>query len=141
MHLKVIVLSVFSLIIALTFNSCSDNSQRTFYDKKLKQQKLNCLKFIPKKDDKLEQYLSTLYHFDKNCKYLLTLSYKSDIVCHSTYNVPQKVNLAFPSAFINLEVRNGMNLEYSYYKDLTHQADKDDVKDAFEALKDDILKK
>jgi len=141
MHLKMSVQSVFSLLFALVLlNSCSNNAQRTFYDKTLKTNKLTCLSFAKKDNSNLEKELEKLYKFDKNCPYTLQISYSSDIVCHSTYNVPQKVNSSFPSAFLTLEVRKGFNIEYSYYIDLTSNPTTSDLKDAFETLKSDILK-
>jgi len=141
MHLKMSVQSVFSLLFALMLlNSCSDNAQRTFYDKTLKTNKLICLNLEKKDNSKLENALEKFYKFDKNCPYTLKISYNSGIVCHSTYNVPQKVNSSFPSAFLTLSVRKGLDIKYSYYIDLTANPTVSDLKEAFETLKSDVLK-
>ena len=137
MHIKLIALSAFSLFF---LTSCDDsNVLVNFYDKQLKSKKLNCLSYIPESNNTLDTALTKLYKFSKECPYTLELSYKSNIVCHSPYNVPLKVNSNFPSAYIKLEVRKGYKLEYSYYKDLTHKANLTDLKDAFDRLKSDIL--
>jgi len=141
MHLKMSVQSVFSLLFALVLlNSCGNSAQRTFYDKTLKTNKLTCLNFIKKDNSSLEKELEKLYKFDKNCPYTLKISYNSNIVCHSTYNVPKKVNSSFPSAFLTLSVRKGLDIKYSYYIDLTANPTIGDLKEAFETLKSDILK-
>jgi len=133
--LKIFVPIVYSVLLS----SCDKDAQVTFYDKSLKNNKITCLSFIPK-DNPLDKELTKLYNFNQNCPYRLELSYKSNIVCNSPYNAPQKAITEFPNAFITLEVKKGFSLEYSYYKDLTHKPTIDDLKDGFERLKKDILK-
>ncbi len=134
------VQSVFSLFtIAFLISGCSDDAQINYYDKSLKTQKLKCISYTPESNNTLDLKLAKLYKFNKNCPNRLSLSYKSGIVCHSPYNVARKVNSNFPSAYITLEVRSGFKLRYSYYKDLTGKATINDLKDAFNRLKDDIL--
>ncbi len=135
MHLKRFALIACSLLVT----ACDDGSYVNFYNKNLKEHKISCLSYIPASNGKLDKALQKLYKFSKNCPYRVELSYKSDIVCHSPYNVPQKVNSNFPSAYIKLEVKKGFKLQYSYYKDLTSKPDTDDLKTAFERLKRDIL--
>ena len=134
------VQSVFNLL-ALTFIlfGCSNDAKINYYDKSLKNKKLTCISYTPESNSTLDLELSKLYKFSKNCPNKLTLSYKSDIVCHSPYNVSSKVNSNFPSAFITLEVRKGFKIRYSYYKDLTGKATISNLKDSFNRLKDDIL--
>ncbi len=139
MHLKSIVQIVSSLLFAALLSGCGREAEVNFYDKSLKEQSLECLQFNPKNNSNLEQNLEKLYHFNNRCKYNLELSYKSDIVCTSPYNAALKNTTNFPNAYIKLEVRNGMRLLYSYYKDLSHKPTVDDLKEAFERLKDDIL--
>ena len=134
------VQSVFNIFaIAFLLSGCSDNAQINYYDKSLKTKKLKCISYSPESNNTLDLELSKLYKFNKNCPNRLSLSYKSDIVCHSPYNVASKVNSNFPSAYITLEVRNGFKLRYSYYRDLTGKATISDLKDAFNRLKEDIL--
>ena len=140
MHLKSNAQSVFSICFTLFFSACNDSSAFVnFYDKSLKDKRLKCISYIPASNKDLDLELLKLYKFSKKCPYTLELSYKNNIVCNSPYNVPQKVNSNFPSAYIKLEVRKGFKLEYSYYKDLTHKTNLSDLKEAFERLKDDIL--
>ena len=137
---KMSVQSVFSLLFTLLFFvACDDGSQVTIYDKNLTSSKLKCLSYIPASKEKLDLELSKLYKFSSNCPYQLKLSYKSNIKCNSSYNVFEKTTTNFPSSFISLEVRKGLTIKYSYYKDLTSKADKDDLKKAFSRLKRDIL--
>ncbi len=135
------VQSVFNLL-ALTFilSGCNnDDAKINYYDKSLKNKKLKCISYTPESNSILDLELSKLYKFSKNCPNKLTLSYKSNIVCHSPYNVARKVNSNFPSAYITLEVRTGFKLRYSYYRDLTGKATISNLKDAFNKLKEDIL--
>jgi hypothetical protein len=129
-----VFLTIFSL------NGCKSDAQVNFYDKSLKNNKLNCLSFTPQNNTKLEQKLKSLYKFDPNCPNRLELSYKSNIVCNSSYNAPQKATSTFPNAYLKLEVKKGFNLEYSYYIDLTSKPTTSDIEDAFNRLKKDILK-
>ncbi len=142
MHLKSIDQRGYSLLLFITlfFTACSKKEQVTFYDKSLKTKKLDCLSFEPTKNSKLEKKLKSLYKFNKSCKNRLTLSYKSKIVCNSPYNAPQKATTNFPSAYINLEVKRGFSMLYSYYIDLTHKPKVEDIEYGFNRLKSDILK-
>jgi len=130
---------IFFVILIFSLSGCKNDAQINFYNKKLKKNKLKCLKFIPQKNDKLENALSKLYKFDKSCPNILTLSYKSDIKCNSRFNTPQKTTSNFPNAYLTLEVRTGFNPQYSYYIDLTSKPTKSDIEDAFDRLKEDIL--
>ena len=129
----------FLLISIFLITSCSDKAQITYYDKSLKNRKLKCSSFSPNREGELESFLKTLYKFDNNCPYKLTISYKSKIVCNSSFNAYRKTTTNFPSAYLNLEIKKGFNLEYSYYIDLTSKPTKRDIKRAFNRIKDDIL--
>jgi len=134
MYKTLLIISIFFL------SACDKRAQVVMYDKSLKTNKLKCLSFLPVNNTKLEQNLKKMYNFNNNCPNRLELDYKSGIKCNSSYNAPQKATTNFPSAYIKLEVKNGFSLKYSYYKDLTHKPDVSDLKDAFNQLKDDILK-
>jgi uncharacterized lipoprotein NlpE involved in copper resistance len=139
-HLKSIVQSVFSaIIIALLLTACENRAEVNFYDKNLHKTHLKCLKFHPAKEGVLEKELKQLYRFDDSCNNTLELSYKSGIVCNSRFNVAQKSTSSFPTAYLKLEVRNGFKLLYSYYIDLNEKPNKEELKEAFERLKEDIL--
>ena len=142
MHLKSIDLKGFKallILFALLLSGCGSDAQINFYDKSLKSKKLNCLNFNSSSKGELEEYLKTLYKFDNSCKNTLSISYKSDIVCKSSYNAPIKATSNFPNSYLTLEVKRGFKLLYSYYIDLNHKPTKSDVKEAFSRLKDDIL--
>jgi len=143
MHLKSIDQIEFKLLlltfIALLLSGCKSDAQVNFYDKSLKENKLKCLSFIPQNNTPLEQKLKSLYKFDNNCPNRLELSYKSGIVCNSSFNAAQKTTTNFPNSYLKLEVKKGFNLAYSYYIDLTDKPTTSDIKDAFSRLKEDIL--
>jgi len=101
---------------------------------------ISCLKLNPLEGE--EEFTSTLkklYNFKSNCPNILTLSYKKNIVCNSGYNVAQKSFGKFPKSFLKLEVRKGLDVEYSYYIDLLDNVDIENIKDGFNRLKKDIL--
>lgn len=131
---------LFLLLLTLFISGCGKKAQVNFYDKSLKENKLKCLSFMPQNSTKLEQKLKTLYKFNNNCPNRLELSYKSGIVCNSSYNAPQKATTNFPNAYLKLEVKNGFKLQYSYYIDLTSKPTTSDIEEAFSRLKSDILK-
>jgi len=89
-------------------------------------------------DKKFLAKLNKLYNFNNNCKYKLYIKYKTDIVCNSPYNPNQKNLSSFPTSFLNLEIRDGLKLKYSYYIDLNDNVNEDDIKDAFIKVKKDL---
>ncbi len=89
-------------------------------------------------NSKYEKTLRRLYPFTKECPLQLTLSYKAGITCNSTYNIQQKSLNGFPSAYINLELRQGFRLKYSYYKDLDEAATSKDIEKGFKRLESDL---
>jgi len=138
-HLKSIVQIVFSGLFFLFLSACDSDAIININDKNLKSHPLKCLAFIPKNNSELERSLKQLYLFDKRCRYKLELSYKSSILCNSPYNIPLKTTSNFPTAYLELDVRDGMKILYSYYRDLTDKPTVDELKEAFEHLRDDIL--
>ncbi len=133
MRLKSIALIVCSFFIT----ACDDsNVYVNFYDKSIS--KLPCLSL----DDSLKPYkelLSKEYHFNQECSYKLILANANNIVCKSPFNASTKATTNFPSSYIELDVKKNFKLIYSYYKDLTHTLNKDDISDGFKRLKRDIL--
>ncbi len=119
---------------------CGEKPYITFYDKNISQEGVDCLKldiFPPNKD--INRFVHTLYDgFKDDCRYRLKISTKDSIHCSSTANVPQKVNSNFPSSYLRFDLYRGLRLVYGYYIDLTSPADKDDVEDAFDRMKEDI---
>lgn len=83
--------------------------------------------------------LNDLYPFDKACEFTLSVSYKKDIACNSSYNVQMKSVGRFPKSFLKLEVRKGLQQHYSYYVDLYNNVDEEDVEEGFLRLKRDLI--
>jgi len=133
MHLKSIALIACSLFIT----ACEDkNVYVSFYDKNIK--KVPCLSL----DDSLKPFQKTLakeYKFQKSCPFRLVLASATNIVCKSPFNASTKTTTNFPSSYVELDIKKGIDLIYSYYKDLTHKTTKDDIEDGFKRLKRDIL--
>jgi len=137
------MIKFFIVFISLLFLTACEEKRKpaVFLDSKVKLP-ISCLQLNPLEiDKKFDPVLKKLYNFDQNCSHVLTLSYKKDIVCNSSYNVVEKNLGKFPKSFLKLEVREGFKIEYSYYIDLLENVDGDDVKEAFERLKKDILTK
>jgi len=131
------------VFVSLLFLTACEEKRKPaiFLDSKVKLP-ISCLQLNPLQlDKKFNPVLKKLYNFDPNCSHILTLSYKKDIICNSSYNVVEKNLGKFPKSFLKLEVRKGLNIEYSYYIDLLENVDSDDVKEGFERLKKDILTK
>ncbi len=83
--------------------------------------------------------LKALYAFDSSCDVTLSVSYKKDIVCSSTQNIQMKNMGKFPMSYFRMELRSGMSILYSYYIDLYNNVDGDDISEAFERLKSDLI--
>ncbi len=127
--------ALFSLLLILT--SCSDNAVVRTDKKEL--ENVHCMKLVIFPPDAiLKSAAEKLYDFDEKCPYTLSLSQKSGITCNSNYNVDKKTLSTFPSGYIRMDLSKGSQNIFSYYKDLTHKADEDDVKDAFDALKKNL---
>ena len=121
---------------------CSDNSIVTVYDKSIKNDKIDCLRLsITPMDENISSYIKKYYHFSTIsdlCPYSLNISYKSAIVCNSPYNASQKNLSSFPNSYLNMEIRKGMSLKYSYYIDLQHKPTADDVQKGWERIVKDL---
>jgi hypothetical protein len=136
MKLYLLVFYILSFIIAL--NGCSDNATVVHYDKK--ETHLPCLSltvFPP--DATISTTLQSLYPFQQECPYELQASRKNGITCNSNQNADKKALSNFPSGYIRLDVYKKRTYIYSYYKDLTDKLTKEDITQAFERLKDDLL--
>jgi hypothetical protein len=126
-------------LILLGLVGCSDDATVVYFDKELKE--LPCLRLLVFPPDALiEQTLKELYTFDESCAYELQASQKCGIVCNSNQNAPKKALSNFPSGYIRLDIYNNKKPVYSYYKDLTHKATKEDIQKAFFRLQEDMLK-
>ncbi|WP_297485448.1 hypothetical protein [Sulfurimonas sp.] len=129
---------VLTLLLLAAFSGCSDNDATiTKSEKDL--HNVKCMRLVIFPPNKfLETTMNKLYNFDKNCSYRLEISQKSGIVCNSNQNAARKTLSYFPSGFIRLDLYKGYKNIYSYYRDLTHKTTKEDVKEAFESLKESI---
>lgn len=128
---------LFSLL--LLFHGCGEDAQVTLYDTTVKAHPPHCLKLdIFPPDPAIEKTARGLYPFADSCPFQLSLSYKNGIRCNSNANAPRKTLSNFPSAYLRLELRKGMKLFYSYYRDLTHPVEADDLKEAFRRFREDV---
>lgn len=119
------------------FTACSDNATITKSKKDLKD--VQCMRLVIFPPNKfLSETMHKLYNFDENCSYKLSISQKSGIVCNSNQNADKKILANFPSGYIRLDLSKDYKNIFSYYKDLTHKANKEDIKKAFEALQEEI---
>jgi len=125
----------FTIILA----GCNNDAQVVFYDTSIKNKNIPCLKlsiFPPNKH--LEQQVTKLYHFSKECNYTLVVSKKSGIICNSNYNVEKKNINGFPNSYLTLSIKKDFKTLYSYYKDLNHDVRDTDVKNSFIQLREDL---
>ncbi len=126
-------------LISISISGCGEHPLVKIYDKNITKTTLPCLAlsvFPP--DKEASKTIKKLYRFKKSCPYTLHISTKEGIICHSSGNAPQKAMSNFPSAYLRLELNKGTKLIYTYYVDLTHEADSSDIEDAFERFSDDI---
>ena len=135
------ILAVFTVILLIAiFGRRDDGSVMThYYDKGLKGKKLNCLSYTIFPENKiLEKRLNTLYSFDGKCPWRLKISYKNGIHCNSAQNAAREAVGNFPNAYMKIELRRGLDLLYSYYKDLKNPATADDLEEGFERVSSDL---
>ncbi len=130
----------FFLLFLLLFTAgCDSKPLITVYDKSILNKKIDCMQLsvIPK-DKQIASTLQHLYHFSQTCSYRLEVSFKQSIVCNSHYNAQSKALGKMPSSYLKMELRHGLNLQYSYYIDLDHKPDKEDVEEGFERIRKDL---
>ena len=131
---------IYIIPMILLFTGCGEKPYITFYDKNISQKHIDCLRLeIYPPNNEMKSYIYTLYDgFKDSCKYRLKVSTKDEIHCSSTANVPQKVTTNFPSSYLRLDLYKDFKLLYGYYIDLTSPADRGDIEDAFEQLREDL---
>jgi len=131
---------LYLILSLLLISACTEKPKAKVHINKTLTLPLTCMKLHSIGIEK--EFLHTLkrlYNFNENCMYTLTLSYKKDIVCNSSYNAMTKSTGKFPKSFLKLELRKGLDVQYSYYIDLLDNVNSDDVVRGFERLKNDIL--
>jgi len=133
---QAILVSISSLLLT----ACNDKAIVNVYDKKILKTQLPCLKLtVFPKNKMISQTMEALYPFKESCPYHLDITHKSGITCNSTQNVQTKCIEGFPSSYLNMEVRKGFSLKYSYYIDLMEDVTKEDVEEGFERLRKDLM--
>jgi hypothetical protein len=101
---------------------------------------IECMKLdVLGEDEELLDTLKELYPFDKKCDLILTVSYKKDIISTSPGSLNARASGKFPRSFLDMKLRRGMELEYSYYIDLLSNVDSSDVEEGFTRLKRDLI--
>jgi len=128
------------LSIAVWFlTACDDKAIVNVYDKNISTTLIPCLKLnVLPQNSMIQATMERLYPFTENCPYHLDISYKNGITCNSTQNVQTKCINGFPSSYLNMEVRKGFSLKYSYYIDLMSKVEQRDIEKGFERLKEDL---
>ena len=130
---------LFTLIILLLLTACDDKALVSIYNTKITQTPPACMKLrVSPKDPSITKTLNSRYPFDDACDLTLEVSYKSGIVCNSSYNAAQKTLGTFPSSYLKMELRRGMALQYSYYIDLTSKPTVSDIHNGFDRLEKDM---
>ena len=128
---------LYTIIFLFLLAGCSDNVSITKSSKDLKD--VDCMRLVVFPPNRfLTTTMRSLYNFDENCSYKLEVSQKSGIVCNSNQNADRKILANFPSGYIRLDLSKGNKNIFSYYKDLTQRATKEDVKKAFDSLKREL---
>lgn len=130
----------FYLFLLLFFQGCGDNATVNIFDEKLSKTKIECMKLVVfPPDKKLQKSLKKLYNFDDTCSVELEVSQKSSIVCNSNQNSQKKAFSNFPTSYLRMQVSKNGKLFYSYYIDLTNSVRDEDVREAFNRIKKDLI--
>ena len=130
-----------AIVLAALFllTACDKDAQTKVYHKEIIQTDIPCMKLqVLPLDSEISNTLKKLYTFKKECPLTFAVSYKYGIKCNSSYNVQSKSLGHFPSSYLKIELREGLNTQYSYYIDLEHKADKSDVENAWERINEDL---
>ena len=128
------------LLILIFFIACEEKAKPNVSIKPNFSTPISCIKLNTLGvDEELVDRLKELYAFDNSCDLTLSISSKKDIVCNSTHNMQIKNIGRFPKSYLRLELRDGMDILYSYYVDLYSNVDSDDVSEAFARLKRDLI--
>lgn len=127
-----------SICLVILFSGCSDRGEVFVQDKKILETKIECLKLVVfPPNEMIENTLNELYLFKKECNYKLIVSYKSSIVCNSNQNSEKKAH-GMPKSYLRMEIKKDSTLKYTYYNDLDANLKRDDVKNGFEVIENDL---
>jgi hypothetical protein len=128
------------MISIFLLTACNDHAIVNIYDKSILKTPITCMKLqVFPKNEMIEQTMNRLYHFDPSCPMRLEISYKNGITCNSTFNVQTKSISGFPSSYLNMELKKGFSLKYSYYVDLTEDVTSEDIEHGFERMQEDLI--
>lgn len=127
------------IFLILLLTGCEDKPIVTVYDQSILQTPIACMRLNVLPDDTaITKTMHSLYPFDKDCPLYLSITYKNNIVCNSTHNVQSKSINGFPTSYLNMEIRKGFSLQYSYYIDLTEDVNSEDLKKGFKRMSKDL---
>jgi hypothetical protein len=129
----------FAILVVIFIFGCNNKEYITIQDKNITKEPLPCLGLDPMNLQFANDALSDIYNFDKSCHYRISITTRGHIHCNSSFNSSTKANSAFPTAYVRLELKDGMNTAFSYYVDLTSPPDNSDIKRAFEVMREYIL--
>jgi len=122
-------------------SGCSDNAMVTTYDKQIINEKIPCMRLVVfPPDNEIQKTLEVMYSFKKECNFTLNVSNKGGITCNSTQNATNRALSNFPSSYLKIELKKESSLLYSYYIDLKSDVKESDIKNAFNRIKNDLLK-
>ncbi len=128
------------VLILILFIGCEEKAKPNVSMKSNLSTPISCMRLNTLGGDRvLIDRLKELYSFDESCDLTLSISSKKDIICNSTHNIQMKNVGRFPKSYLRMELRDGMDMVYSYYIDLYSNVDGDDVSEAFARLKRDLI--
>ncbi len=109
------------------------------HDKNIMKTPIKCMKLAVVSEDKnILQSMQKLYTFDDKCTLKLEISYKDGIHCNSNQNADRKALSTFPQSYLRMELREGLDLQYSYYIDLSDDIDEDALQRAFKKIQKEL---
>jgi hypothetical protein len=122
------------------FSGCDNtDAMVNVYDPSILKNPPTCLKLqVFPSNTMIEETMHKLYRFDPHCPVRLDISYRNGITCNSTFNVQTKSLSGFPSSYLNMEIRKGFSLKYSYYVDLKSDVTSEDLEEGFEKIREDM---
>ncbi|MBN2825480.1 MAG: hypothetical protein JXQ76_09165 [Campylobacterales bacterium] len=127
-----------ALFVVMVLGGC-DKKIINVYDKKILTTPIDCLSLaIDPPNMMMQQTMQKLYDFKEGCKYTLAISYRNCIQCNANFNIQTKAIQGMPSSYLNMEIKEGRSLKYSYYVDLRSNVDEEDLQSGFRHLKNKL---
>ena len=123
----------------LLLTACDEKPIVTVYKKEIVTAPPTCLKLqVQSSNKQIINILEEMYDFNSSCSYRLDVNYKEGIHCNSTNNACSSALGNFPHSYLNMEIRKGFSLYYSYYIDLKEEVSDSDLEKGMERIKDDL---